>query len=221
MIKMTVRDAAGKGDTMGTLVGLQEYLDEKYQLSVFDRALEGQGVWELHLHGRRVVRARFEENLVYDVKCDIEGEGAKVFQKTDIKLLYPADLSDRVRPLVKTDKKIAGLGLEPIIPAGKRYHIKNKSLFPLMKEKTVLFFVLLEGELIRGIIGDFSRYEIDVRLKGGVPVTILRHGIYDLHDKRGRCYLKSRQEELRDWEKSPLYADSLPAPDSDHSEKGG
>jgi hypothetical protein len=193
---------------MGYLVGLQEYLQEKYHLSVFDRAFEARDLWELHLHGNRIVRARIVENLVYDVKCDIEGAGEELHQKTDIKLLYPADLSEKVRPAIKRDRKVAGLGLEPVIAPGKRNHVKNKSLFPLMKERAVVFFLLLEGEIIRGIIGDFSRYEIEVRLRDGTPVTILRHSIYDLYDKKGRCFLKVRQEELRDWEKSELYAET-------------
>jgi hypothetical protein len=44
-----------------------------------------------------------------------------------------------------------------------------------------------------------------VSLKGGFPVTILRHSIYDLRNKKGRCFLKSFQEEHRDWEKSHLF----------------
>jgi len=44
-----------------------------------------------------------------------------------------------------------------------------------------------------------------VSLKGEIPVTILRHSIYDLKNKKGRCFLKSFQEEHRDWEKSRLF----------------
>ena len=62
--------------------------------------------------------------------------------------------------------------------------------------------------MVKGIIADFSRYEITLNLKGGTPVTILRHAIYDLRDKRGRCYLKTFQETHRDWEKSPLFVSS-------------
>ena len=77
-----------------------------------------------------------------------------------------------------------------------------------MKGKQVLFFTMLEGELIKGIISDFSRYDITVNLKGGIPVTILRHAVYDLRDKEGQCFLKSFQETKRDWEKSGLYVSS-------------
>lgn len=193
---------------MGYLVGLQEYLNKYYHLSVFDEALESKEPWEFYLHNHRIVSARVKENLTYDVRLDIERGGEEFLQKTDVKLLYRQELSDSVRPLLKTDKKVRELGLESIIPPRKRHHIKNKSLFPLMKQRQVLFFTLLEGEVIKGIVAGFGRYEITVNLKGGIPVTILRHSIYDLRDKKGRCFLKSSQETLRDWEKTDLFVPS-------------
>ncbi|MBW2103558.1 MAG: hypothetical protein JRH05_13000, partial [Deltaproteobacteria bacterium] len=95
--------------------------------------------------------------------------------------------------------------LEPILSPKLRNHIKNKSLYPLMMEREVVFFTLLEGEIIRGVISGFTRYEIQVHMKGGVPVTLLRHAVLDLRNKKGRCFLKSFQEDRRDWEKSTLW----------------
>ena len=196
---------------MGYLSGFQEYLDETYNISVFDQALDSRQPWELHIHNHRIIKVRIIENLKYDVKVSVDGADDEVLAKTDIKIMYSEDLSESVKPLLKTDKKVRDLGLEPIIPPRKRYHIKNKSLFPLMKEKIVLFVTLLEGEIVRGVVAGFSRYEITINLKGGIPVTILRHSIYDLRDKKGRCYLKSFQEKHRDWEKTPLFVSSTPA----------
>jgi ribosomal protein S1 len=195
---------------MGYLSGLQEYLDEAYNISIFDQALASEQPWELHIHNHRTIKARIIENLRYDVKVSVNGAAGEVLPKTDIKLIYPEDLAGSVTPLIKTDNKVRDMGLEPIISPKKRYHIKNKSIFPLMKERAVLFFTLIEGEIIKGIVAGFSRYEITVNLKGGTPVTILRHGIYDLRNKNGRCFLKSFQETSRDWEKSPLFIPSTP-----------
>ncbi|HKI48129.1 MAG TPA: hypothetical protein VKA69_02310, partial [Desulfobacteria bacterium] len=128
-----------------------------------------------------------------------------VLSKTDVKILYPIEISDKVRSLIKEDPKVSKLSLEPIIAPALRHHIKNKSLFPLIKERQVVFFTLLEGEIIKGLITGFSRYEITCSLKGGLPVTILRHAVYDLRDKKGRSFLKSYQEKRKDWRKSSLY----------------
>lgn len=190
---------------MGYLDGLQDYLDEYYNLSVFDRALESKTNWVLHLHNRGLVRAEILENLTYDVRCHVAGEGEQTIQKVEVKCLYPSESSDTIGPMIKKDKKVEALALEPLFSPHKRFFIKNKTLFPLMKEKEVLFFTLLEGERIKGLIAAFSRYDITVNLKGGVPLTLLRHAVYDLRNKKGRCFLKSRQETLKDWGKSPLF----------------
>ena len=118
--------------------------------------------------------------------------------------MYPAEFRGQVEKLLKTDKKVAECGLLPIANPGERHHIKNKTLFPLMKENVVVFVTLLEGEVVRGLIGGFSRYEIIVKLKGGIPVTVLRHAVHYIRDKQGRCYLKSVQQQAKDWLKSNL-----------------
>jgi len=193
---------------MGFLLGLQEYLEDNYHTSVFDQAFESKETYEFHLHGHRIVKATVIENLRYDLSlhtAEITPFGVTHLPKTDVKLVYPSALSDAVRPLLKVDRKVRDLQLEPIIPARKRHHIKNKSLFPLVKERQVVFFTLMEGEVVKGLITGFTRYEITVNLKGGIPVFILRHAAYDLRDKKGRCFLKSFQETHRDWGKSDLF----------------
>ena len=194
---------------MGSLLGLQEYLDEGYNTSVFDQTFESREPWEFHLHNHQIIKSKVQENLRYDLRLSAEETGREAFPKTDVKLLYPADQSDSVRPFLKTDKKVRDLGLEPIISPRMRHHIKNKSLFPLIKDRRVLIFTLMEGEIVKGLVTGFTRYEITVSLKGGTPVYILRHSVYDLRDKKGRCFLKSFQETRRDWEKSDLFVSPI------------
>ncbi|OQY44773.1 MAG: hypothetical protein B6240_09915 [Desulfobacteraceae bacterium 4572_87] len=189
---------------MGFLSGLQEYLKQAYGASVFDQACESKVPWEFHLHGHRIIRAEIRKNLTYDLKIKTDTQRS-VLSKTDIKFLYPLEISKKVQSLLKADPKVAEAAMEPIIAPALRRHIKNKSLFPLMKERKVVFLTLLEGEIIKGLITGFSRYEITCSLKGGLPVSILRHAVYDLRDKKGRSFLKSFQETRRDWKKSDLY----------------
>lgn len=193
---------------MGYLLGLQEYLDKSYNISIFDQAVDSREPWEMHLHGSSIISAKVVKNLRYDIRIIAEVADEELLPKINVKLLYPAGLSESVGPLLNIDKKVRELAIEPIASPGKRYHIKNKSLFPLMKERRLVLFTLFEGEIIRGLIADFSRYEITVNLKGGIPITILRHSIYDLRDKKGRCFMKSFQETRRDWEKGPLFVSS-------------
>ena len=187
------------------LVGFREYLNAGYGHSVFEQALAAQDLWECRLHTHRLERLRVTANLTYDLQVDAGGETPEDLPKLHVKLMYPAAQAAAVAPLVKTDPRIRGQELQPIPSPAARHHVKNKSLFVLMKDRDVVFFTLLEGEIVRGVISDFSRYDITVNVKGGLPVVLLRHSIYDLRDKRGRCYLKSFQDIHRDWQKSALF----------------
>lgn len=187
------------------LAGFRDYLNTAYKQSVFERALAAQDLWACHLHTHRMERLRVTANLTYDLQVDVGGEIPEDLPKLHVKLLYPAAQADAVAPLIKIDSRVRAQGLKPILSPATRHHVKNKSLFVLMKERDVVFFTLLEGEIIRGVIGDFSRYDITVNVKGGLPVVLLRHSIYDLRNKQGRCYLKSFQDTHRDWQKSALF----------------
>jgi hypothetical protein len=194
-----------KGKAMGHIDGLRNYLKTAYNISVFDQALETKELWTMHLHGLRVVQARVVENKQYELVIDIAGQDPEEIHKLQVKCLYPAEHTDAFAKMLKIDKKIQALGLEPIYAPAERYNIKNKTLFPLMQERQVVFCTLMEGELIRGIVGEFSRYDLTIHAKGGLPVTLLRHGIYDMRNKQGRCMLKSFQQQHRDWEKSAFF----------------
>ena len=170
---------------MGHIEGLRDYLRTEYKLSVFDEAQEKQTLWTMHLHGQRVVQAKVAENKQYELVIDIDGQGPEEIHKLQVKCLYPADHTETFAKMVKVDKKIQALGLEPIYAPAERYNVKNKTLFPLMKERQVVFCTLMEGELIRGIVAEFSRYDLVIHARGGLPVTILRHSVYDLRNKQG------------------------------------
>lgn len=199
---------------MKTLIGLEEYLKENYNRSVFDEALSSQDTWVLHLHNKRIAAGSVTENRRYDfafVPSSAKGEASSeplILPKLEVKLLYRAEARSQIVKLLKNERGIADLGLSPIAEPSRRYHVKNRSLYPLMKERVVVFFTLLEGEVVRGLIGNFSRYEITVNLKGGLPITILRHAVYNLVDKNGTCYLKSVQQKNRDWTRSSLARDA-------------
>ncbi len=192
---------------MEYLSGLSEYLEAHYSESMFDAAAREGLPWEMHTHSLGIIRARITKVLTYDLRLDTGSSKDEVLPKIQIKCLYPERAADSVKPLLAVDRKVRDLEFSPHLSPRYRHHVKNKTLFPLMKEKSVLFFTLLGGEIIKGIVAGFTRYDITILLKRAIPLTLLRHAIYDLRDKRGRCYLKSSQENLQDWKKSSLYVE--------------
>jgi len=187
------------------LQGLREYLDAEYNQSIFSRVLESKAQWMFHLHGHRVITGVLDDNQPYDLAILLDTGQEEQIPKLHVKFLYPVESADPIQRLIKIDKKLKSKSLEPILAPSQRHHIKNKTLYPLMQEKHVVFFNLLEGEVVRGLVTGFTRYDITVSMKGGVPLTILRHSIFDLRNKKGRCFLKSFQDIHRDWKTSPVY----------------
>ncbi|MEW6427496.1 MAG: hypothetical protein AB1568_05625 [Thermodesulfobacteriota bacterium] len=168
---------------------LKTYLAEHYEESIFSkRAADGDVV--LHLHGGREVTGRLREIDPYSVAVEQNGV-VEECKKLDIKFLYPADQAESVRSLLTVSARVRDLRLEPILARGKRHHVKNRTLFPLMQERAVLLFTTLEGEELRGIVGAIRRYEFVVLLKGGIPVTLMRHALYDVRDKKKKSLLKA------------------------------
>ncbi len=168
---------------------LQAYLSEHYRKCVFRKAAGSGEIYTLHLHGRQVVDGEITSVSRYDFVLRT-GDGEQQLAKLQVKFLYPSEIKEKVGGLIKKDRKVAARNLEPIVAAGPRYHVKNKTLFPFMQERTVLFFTTLEGEVLRGLVGGIHRYELEISLKGGLPVTLLRHALYDVRDKKGVCWLK-------------------------------
>ena len=196
---------------MHCLSGFTEYKRSHHTQSVFNTAMASNSPWRIHLHGQPPVTARIVENDKYDIVIASEEAGQCTIKKLFVCFLYPPDMQEKILPLIKkTDKKVEKMNLEPTENLKERHFVKNKTLYPLMKEREVLFFTLLDGTIIRGLVQGFSMFDITVGMKGGVPLTFLRHSLYDVKNKAGRCFLKSVQETSQDWKKSDLYVDLDP-----------
>ena len=189
----------------GHLNGLDEYLAIQDSHSVFDDALASGNPWNFHVHPGRIITARLTAVETYDVIVAAQEGETETLRKHDIHFLYPAAEAAGIAKLVKPDPAVAGLGLIPTAFHRDRQFVKNKTLFPLMEERTVVFVTLRDGSVIRGLITGFSRYDIHVSMKGGVSLTLLRHSLHDIRDKDGRCYLKSVQAQHKDWKKSSVF----------------
>jgi sRNA-binding regulator protein Hfq len=174
---------------------LKGYLDAHYEESVFGDLQKSGADATLFLHDHLIRSGRIKENKKFDIIfIPNDGKKEEEIQKVTVKYLCLSEIRESVGALIKSNNEVKAKKLGPIFAPGPRHHIKNKTLFPLMEQKQVLFFTLLEGEVLRGIISGFSRYEITLSMKGELPLTVLRHAIYDLREKKGRCYLKKAVE---------------------------
>jgi sRNA-binding regulator protein Hfq len=83
----------------------------------------------------------------------------------------------------KSVKKAKKKPTEPVLPAKRpqdRYSCSDKRVFGLMDGRNEVLAELLEGEHIRGQVVWFSRYEIGLRIKGDVNLSLFRHALRNL-----------------------------------------
>lgn len=191
---------------MGKYDELNEYLAKCYSTSVFDQLGREHRPCVMYLHGQRIERVTVVKNLKYDVQARFASGPEIILPKLEIKLVCEVEAADAVASLLASDRKISQQSQEPIRTPSSRFHVKNKTLFPLMQERHVVFCTLLEGEVVRGLLVGFSRYELTFSMKGGVEVTVLRHAVRDLRDKKGKSYLKSAVEQAGDGVRQPAKA---------------
>ena len=147
--------------------------------------------------GGRQLLGKIQKNDKYEVDFINKNSKLERIHKVKINFLCRLEKKDEVLKQIKKDKTVAQKPEGPHFSPRFRHHIKNKSLYPLMNRKEVLFFTMIEGEVLRGIITGFSRYEIDLNMKKGIPVVLMRHSIVDIRDKKGRSYLKKAVEKTK------------------------
>ena len=176
------------------LEGLQDYLTDHQKDSVFDREDGKDSSWCLFLHGDERKRGRIRSNETYEIELLTQDGETEKIHKVNVKMLCAASKEEEVLGRLKTNEALKETPEGPHFGPRYRHHIKNKSLFPLMNRKEVLFFSTLEGEVLRGVVSGFSRFEIELSMKGGVSVVLLRHAIFDVRDKKGRSYSKEAVE---------------------------
>jgi len=172
-------------------------MDENYDKSIFDTLLKNGEEWVYYLHGHQIVIGTVTTNNKYDIALKTEDRDRLPVTKHNIKFVYPVEHHDELKKRIKIDKKVKKEEQGPILNPRKRNHIKNKTLFPLMKERKVLDITILEGEVLSGVVAGFTRYEITLLSKGRLPIILLRHAIYDVRDKSNKSFLKRTVEEKK------------------------
>lgn len=130
------------------------------------------------LHGGRVVSGRIVEVGPYEVVLAEDGGEQQSVHKLQFKYAYGVGDWKRVRKSLTKDKALAGEPRGPIERPQDRYTISDKRLFRYLDEGTMVDVTLLEGEVFRGQVSWFGRYEFGLRVKGDVDVTIFRHALF-------------------------------------------
>lgn len=161
---------------------MQAHRDENRLRSCLDRARESGEPLALAIHGKDKVIGQVLEVAPYSVTVQPEGAEPQEIHKLQLKYAWNPDNWKKIRKGVRTDKDRAREPLAPIERPQDRYTCSDKRLFRYLDEGATVQATLLEGEVLRGTIAWFGRYEFGLQLRTEVEVTVFRHALHDLTD---------------------------------------
>lgn len=130
----------------------------------------------LGLHGRKEITGTPTEVGPYTVKLDIDGETRELHK---LELHYAFDPANwkKAKKGIRRDKSVASQNLEPVRLPQDRYGCSDKRLFNYVDTGVDVSVCLLSGELLKGRVVWFSRYEFTMALRGDVEVGVFRHAL--------------------------------------------
>lgn len=139
--------------------------------------------------GESLTMARFGENAApfevvgvdpYQAILKAEDGTQVEAHKLSLKYAYDTDAWKKVRKALKKDKRLASKGLAPAKQPQDRYTCSDKRLFGYVDSGAEVQATLVDGDVLRGVVQWFSRYEFGLMIKGDVEVTVFRHALHDL-----------------------------------------
>lgn len=134
----------------------------------------------LALHDGTTLKGRVVDVEAYQVVFEAEGGEPQPIHK--LKLLYVYDPSDwkGVKKGVRVDKKQGRETEPPAVRPQDRYSCSDRRLFGYLDRNVELSVALLSGEVLRGTLTWFGRYEFGLRLRTGAEITVFRHALRDV-----------------------------------------
>lgn len=163
-------------------------LEKNYARTCLQESIDSGNSLGLALHGHKRVRGKVLSNGKYDFQFLEDGKADPIeIHKTHIKYGYaPADFKT-LRKVHSIDNHVKKQKLDPIMRVKDRHHFKNLTLQRSMDEGIEIEVISLEGDVFKGVVTWFGRWEFGLRVKGGAEIIIFRHAVYRLHiHQRGK-----------------------------------
>lgn len=161
---------------------MQSHREENRLRSCLEQAKESGESVAIAIHGKSKVIGTVIEVAPYSVTMRTDEGEERELHKLQLKYAWAPDDWKRVRKGVRNDKSRSRDPLPPIERPQDRYTCSDKRLFRYMDDEAVVQATLLEGEVLRGTVAWFGRYEFGLTLKGDVEVTVFRHALHELTD---------------------------------------
>ena len=131
----------------------------------------------LGLHGRKEITGTPTEVGPYSVTLDVGEDEPREIHKLEIHYAYAPGDWKAAKKGIRRDKAVAAQDLQPVKLPQDRYGCSDKRLFNYVDTGVDVTVCLLSGELLKGRVDWFSRYEFTLKLRGDVEVGVFRHAL--------------------------------------------
>lgn len=141
--------------------------------------VEGAAI-TLGLTGGRTLTGVVRSVDAYSFVFQEDGADPVELHKLQAKFAYAPSAWKVVKKALRVDKRVAAQPREPALRPQDRYSCSDKRLFGYMERHLDVSATTLEGDLLRGRVAWFSRYEFALELKPGVELVLFRHALRDI-----------------------------------------
>lgn len=98
--------------------------------------------------------------------------------KLQILFAFPKEKMPDLKPYVKVRAPLKAQNLQPLEDPNERFHVDNKLLQQVRKDKSNVNIVTRTGHVVNGWIQHFDKYVLYMRV-GGKVVVVYRHGLFE------------------------------------------
>lgn len=134
----------------------------------------------LQLNDGRAIKGRVRAVEPYQVVFGDDGEEPQSLHKLEILYAYAPDDWKSIKRAIRSDKHAVRPAEAPALRPQDRYSCSDKRLFGYLDRSDEIQVVLVNGEVIRGKLAWFGRYEFGMRLRGEADLVVFRHALREV-----------------------------------------
>jgi sRNA-binding regulator protein Hfq len=162
---------------------MEQHVEQNQQRSCLEDTKAAGAALSIQLTGGERVEGKVVTVEPYEVVVQA-ADGERRLHKLTLKAAWSPDDYKKVRKIIRRDKELGEHPLPVPVRPQDRYGLSDKRLFRYLDAALLVDFTLVEGEIFRGQVAWFSRYEIGLTLKGGGALTLFRHALHDVREAR-------------------------------------
>jgi sRNA-binding regulator protein Hfq len=191
---------------MGYLKGFAEARERINGTTLFDHVVESEEPWSLlasqGIHHTGIIRSHTPYMFVLDTD-GVEQE----MHKHEVELLCPEVFAPVMRPLFDVDPQVQAMRIGPVLDVSQRAPLRNTMLYVCHVDKLPVEITVLSGYRFRGVLTDFTRYEMRVSFTPKLSLIVLRHAIHSMYTQDDVNLCNPNQNETRMKTTSSVWVD--------------